>query len=91
MPLIGATVIFTGTSLGTITDIDGRFTLFIGGMSENIEGQTITVSYIGYKTQNVIVFHNHHFITNVRVQMEEDKGSLDEVAATSNGHENKTE
>lgn len=42
-PLIGATVMFPGTSTGTLTDADGKFTL-------NGSGDMIEVSYLGYNT-----------------------------------------
>lgn len=45
-PLMAATVLETGTTNGTVTDMDGKFTLTMQS-SKN----TITVSYVGYKTQ----------------------------------------
>ena len=43
-PVIGASVLVNGTSNGTISDIDGKFSLF------NVPAKgTITVTYIGYK------------------------------------------
>lgn len=44
-PIIGASVMVQGSSLGTITNVDGRYTL--ANVPEN---STITVSYIGYIT-----------------------------------------
>ena len=42
--VIGASVVQKGTSVGTITDLDGNFSI-------NVEpGQTLTVSFVGYKT-----------------------------------------
>lgn len=41
-PIVGASVIQKGTSNGTITDIDGKFTLNVPS------GSTVVVSYIGY-------------------------------------------
>ena len=43
-PLIGVSVLVEGTTRGTITDIDGRFTI------EAEKGQTIEFSYVGYAT-----------------------------------------
>ena len=43
-PVIGASVLEKGTTNGTITDFDGRFTLNV------IPGTTLIISYIGYKT-----------------------------------------
>ena len=45
--IIGATVMETGTQNGVVTDFDGNFTL------ENVKGKSITISYIGMKTQTV--------------------------------------
>lgn len=48
-PLIGASVSFVGTTVGTITDIDGSF------MLETEDLRDITISYVGYKTKVVNV------------------------------------
>jgi len=46
-PLIGATVMEKGTTNGTVTDIDGNFSL-------NVKpGATLVISYVGYETQEV--------------------------------------
>ena len=48
-PVIGASVMEKGTSNGTITDLDGNFTL-------NVKpGATIVVSFIGFETQQIAV------------------------------------
>ena len=47
-PLIGATVIGTGTTIGTVTDLDGQFAL---SLPDDIE--SLTVSYTGYNTQTI--------------------------------------
>ncbi|MCP9611746.1 TonB-dependent receptor [Coprobacter tertius] len=44
-PVIGASVVVKGTSIGTITDINGRYEL-----NDVPEDKTIAVSYVGYKT-----------------------------------------
>ena len=46
-PLIGATVLVKGTTLGTSTDLDGKFTL------KNVTGKTLVISYVGYRTKEV--------------------------------------
>ena len=48
LPLIGATVMVKGTNNGTVTDLDGKFTIKV-----QREGVTLTISYIGYQTQDV--------------------------------------
>ena len=46
-PVIGASVLINGTSNGTVTDLDGNF-------SVNVQpGATLTISYIGYQKQQV--------------------------------------
>ena len=48
--VIGASVVVKGTTNGTITDFDGKFTL------TNVpESGTIEISFVGYKTVNVAV------------------------------------
>ncbi|MBB4077917.1 iron complex outermembrane receptor protein [Lewinella aquimaris] len=47
-PLIGASILVTGTSTGTVTDFDGAFTLNVPEGAESL-----TISYTGYATQTV--------------------------------------
>ena len=46
-PIIGATILEQGTTNGTITDFDGKFSLTVK------QGAEISISYIGFKTQVV--------------------------------------
>ena len=73
-PMVGASVIVTGSSVGTSTDIDGNFTI------NAKQGQTLKVSYVGYKTQDVKVKGN-----NLRIVLEEDNALLDEVVVVGYG------
>ena len=59
-PVVGASVLVKGTTVGTITDIDGKFAL------SNVpsSAKTLQVSYIGMMTQDVAVK------PNVRVTLE---------------------
>lgn len=58
-PLIGASVFVRGTSVGTVTDIDGNFSLEIQD-----DANTLVVSYTGYETQEVpITSANAYSIT----------------------------
>ena len=69
-PLIGVTVQVEGTSTGTITDMDGNFTL------QNVSSTaTLEVSYVGMKTQ-VISLNGR---TTVNITLEEDTELLEEV------------
>jgi len=49
-PVIGASILVKGTTMGTVTDIDGNFTLTVPP-----DGKTLVVSYVGMKTQEVPV------------------------------------
>ncbi len=75
MPLIGATVIETGTSNGTSTDIDGNFTLTL----ENDPSQ-IEISYVGYGKQTRTVSAGE----NLSISLSEGE-TLDEVVVTALG------
>ena len=48
-PIIGANVVEKGTTNGTVTDIEGRFSLHVA------PGATLVVSYIGYTTSEIVV------------------------------------
>ncbi len=76
-PMIGVTVIPLGqTKNGTITDLDGNFTL------HNVSGKaTIEISYIGYKTQKVSVTPG----TPVSVKMVPEANELDDVVVIGFG------
>ena len=75
MPLIGATVIISGTSSGTTTDFDGKFSI-----SSSV-GDTLTISYLGYTDQVVAV----NDTSSIAVVMQEDDSQLDEVVVTALG------
>ena len=53
-PVIGANVVEKGTTNGTVTDMEGRFSLQVS------PGAVLTVSYIGYITQEITVKGNRH-------------------------------
>lgn len=80
-PIIGANIVVKGnTSIGTITDIDGKFSL------NNIpENAVLIVSYIGYKTQEVAV----RGTGTVQVVMEDDSAVVDEVVVIGYGVQKK--
>lgn len=69
MPLIGATVAVEGTSGGTITDIDGNFTIKVK------KGAVIKFSYVGYKDRK-LTFQGQN---NITVKLEPDAKIIDEV------------
>ncbi len=55
-PLIGATVLVKGTTVGTVTDIDGNFSLEVPE-----DAQTLVVSYTGYETKEVPLTDATHY------------------------------
>lgn len=70
-PLIGASVVIKGTTLGVITDFDGRFELENVSLKKGV----LTVSYVGYKSKNVQVNGQ----TDLKIVLQEDIDVLDEV------------
>jgi len=74
-PIIGASVLVKGTTVGTVTDIDGAFSLSVPSSAT-----TLVVSYIGMTTQEVAV------AANIRVVLESDTQTLDEVVVTGYGN-----
>lgn len=75
-PIIGATIVEKGnTTNGTITDIDGDFTLRLPA-----DG-TLVISFIGYTTQEIPLNGQ----TQINVTLEEDSKSLDEVVVIGYG------
>ena len=77
IPISGATVIVDGTSKGTVTDIDGAYSISI--MSES--NFTLTASYLGFKTQSQSVTLND-MIATANFTLAEDFSTLDEIVIT---------
>lgn len=74
--VIGATVLIKGSTNGSITDVDGNFTL------EGVKkGDIIQVSYVGYKTSEV-TYTGQPFI---KITLSEDSEQLEEVVVTALG------
>ena len=73
-PVIGASVIVKGTTTGTVTDYDGKFSLSVPSAA-----RTLVISYIGMSSQEVAI------APNVRVQLKADTQNLDEVVVTALG------
>ncbi|MFC4672607.1 SusC/RagA family TonB-linked outer membrane protein [Dysgonomonas termitidis] len=80
-PVIGATitVVVSGKSTGTITDVDGHFSL------DATPNTTLTVSYIGYLTKKVNVEEKNHY----EIVLSEDTQRLDEVIVVGYGTQKK--
>lgn len=75
LPIIGASIRQTGTSVGTISDIDGKFQL------ETDAEAALEVSYIGYLSQQVKLKGKTH----VDITLQEDAQLLDEVVVVGYG------
>ena len=74
-PIIGANVVQKGTSNGTITDLNGSFTLDVP------EREILVVSFIGYETQE-ITLKGHR---NIIITLKDDVELLDEVVVVGYG------
>ena len=77
-PLLGATVIVQGKQGGSVTDLDGNFSI------EANDGQTLVVSYIGFITQRVKVNGD-----NLVIKLEEEANSLNDVVVIGYGVQKK--
>ena len=75
LPLPGASVLVAGTSRGTQTDFDGKFSIAVA------PDETLTVSYVGFKTINKVVGN----ASEIMFSLEADSESLDEVIVTAYG------
>lgn len=75
-PLIGVSVVLKGTGKGTVTDIDGRYTLSVGNTKT-----PLTFSYVGYVSQDIVPGER----TNVDVVLKEENTMLTGVVVTAMG------
>ena len=75
-PLIGASVMVKGTRMGTVTDVDGNYSITLPqGKSQ------LTFAYIGYSSQTRSVSGG----TTLNIRMKEDETRLEEVVVTGYG------
>ena len=75
-PMIGVSVVVDGTSIGSVTDLDGNFTI-----QKVPENATLKISYVGYKEQKLQVTGKSSF----QIVMDEDNQGLDEVVVIGYG------
>ena len=75
-PLPSASIIVEGTSIGTQSDFDGNYTISVPDTAT-----TLVVSYIGYKTQKVLINNR----TNIDILLEADTDQLDEIVLIGYG------
>ena len=73
--VIGANVLVKGSTTGTITDVDGKFSL------EASEGDILQISYIGYNTQEITIDRK----SILKVVLQEDQQALEEVVVIGYG------
>lgn len=77
--VVGAGVVVRGTQTGSVTDLDGRFTVMAA------KDATLTVSFIGYTTREVPVGTQ----TDIRIVLEENVQSIDDVVVVGFGTQKK--
>lgn len=80
-PIIGANVVVKGTTHGTITDLDGKFSFDVP------ENSVLEISYIGYLTQSVPLNGQN----TLAVSLKEDSQNLDEVVVVGYGVQKKSD
>ncbi|MFR9537709.1 MAG: TonB-dependent receptor [Rikenellaceae bacterium] len=74
-PIVGAAVEIKDTQLGTLTDVDGTYSIRVA------PNQTLIVSYMGYVTQEVAVNNR----TKLDIVLEEDSQAIDDVVVVGYG------
>lgn len=79
-PLIGVSVVVKGTTVGTITDIDGNFSIEVPNKKS-----VLVFSFMGLRTQEIPVGNN----TFLNVKMKEDSQMIDEVVVVGFGTQKK--
>lgn len=78
-PLPGANIIIKGTSIGTQTDFDGRFSLEANG------GQELEISYLGFDNKTIPIHSS-----NINLSLTENLSELDEVVVVGYGSKKKS-
>lgn len=81
-PIPGVNVVVKNTTKGAVTDFDGNFTISNVGT-----GNTLTFSYIGYVTKEVVISNS----SKLTIQLQEDLAKLDEVVVIGYGTQKKKE
>lgn len=78
--LPGANVVVKGTKIGTITDIDGNFSI-----QTSLSNPVLTVTFMGYITQEIVVKGT----SDINIQMSENSKLMDEVVVVGYGTQKK--
>ena len=76
-PILGATVVELGTTRGTVTDIDGNFTI------NSHANAKLRITYVGYKTVEIKATNG------MKVVMQNDNAQLDEIVVVGYGQQKK--
>lgn len=80
-PLVGATVQVKGAVTGTVTDVDGKFTIQVD------DDAVLIISYIGYITEEVSVAG----LSNIQLQLKPNATQLDDVVVVAYGTQKKSD
>lgn len=80
LPVVGASIVVKGTTTGTVTDMDGKFTL----TNVPSSAKTLMISFIGLKTQEVAIART------ISVVLKPDAEVLDEVMVVAFGTQKKS-
>ena len=73
-PIAYVNILIKGTSIGVVTDFDGRYTIDIP------QGNTLVYSYIGYENEELPIYSN-----TMNVNLKEGSNALDEIIVASDG------
>jgi len=74
-PLVGATVLVKGSTVGTITDVDGKFTI------NATLGQELQITFLGFEAKTIVLAGDEF----IQVELKENSSQLDEVVVTALG------
>ncbi|PZV87149.1 iron complex outermembrane receptor protein [Algoriphagus aquaeductus] len=80
-PLPGASVLVKGTTSGTITDLEGNFSLEVSS------GAVLVISYLGYSTKEIAVGEQ----ANLSVQLEPESSQLNEIVVVGYGTQKRSD
>lgn len=81
-PLPGASILLKGTTIGTVSDIDGRFELKVNGTHP-----VLVISFLGYLTQEIEVNNRN----NIDIKLQADLSELGEVVVVGYGTQKKSD
>ncbi|OBQ56694.1 TonB-dependent receptor [Tamlana sp. s12] len=81
IPLPGVAIVIKGTTVGTVTDFDGEFSI------EASSGNTLVFTFLGYQAQEVVITDQRRY----KISLQEDLQSLEEVVVVGYGTQKKKE